>query len=175
MIYVALFFVMVLILIDRLHCLQVSTAVFRFQCRLFEVRDHLREGVIKGEVDPTHWVFQYLDSTLVKTIDTLDTLTFWRVLGIALSRTHTTSVKALQVLDVELEKPYNEYLRKVYGMYNGILFLFLLDRHPVLRTLLIGMFRLAHFGGRIQGWFKRITSITASSSETSTLADFAPA
>jgi hypothetical protein len=142
---------------------------------MFELRDHLREGVINGEVDPSKWVFQYLDSTLVKTIDSLDFLTFWRILGIALAGVSTRRVTALQALDLELEKPCNSYLKKVYGLYNGILILFMFDRHPVLRLFISCVVRLAYVGGRVQNWLQRISSITASSTETSTLTEFAPA
>lgn len=175
MIYTALFLLMVLILIDRIHCLRVSTTVFRYQCRLFEVRDHLREGVVSGQVNPSHWVFQYLDSTIVKTIDTLDRLTLWRVIGLALASPSRRTNKALQALEMELAKDNNQYLRKAYCLYQGLLLLYLFDRHPILGVGGRCLFHLAHFGLFVQKKFQQAASVTASAEETSTLAEFAPA
>lgn len=175
MIYAAVFLLMILFLLDRLHCLRVSTTVFRYQCRLFEVRDHLREGVTGGQVNPSHWVFQYLDSTLVKTIDSLDRLTLWRVVSIALSSSEPGARKALKALDAELSKAGNEYVRKAYSMYQGLLVLYLIDRHPVLGFLGRCVFHIANFGLYVQAKFQQAANITASAHETSTLAEFAPA
>lgn len=171
MIYAILYLLMLLIVIDKLHSLHTSTMVFRYQCRLFSIRDHLREGVTMGTVDSNHWLFQYLDSTIVKTIDALGRINLWRVLGLAFSSSDARTMKALVILEAELDKPKHEYVKKVYYLYQGYLLLYLLDRHPVLKFL----FSLVRLGHYIESKFQRAGSIAASVSETSTLSEFAPA
>lgn len=175
MIYSALFLVMILVAFDRLHCLRVSTLVFTYQTRLFEIRDHLREGVANGKVSPNYWVFQYLDSTIVKTIDHLDRLTIWRVIGLALAEPGARRAPAIEILQRELSQDKNQYVQRVYRLYQGLLILFLLERHPVLRLAIKGLFGVAFVSLYLQRKFQRAASITASASETSTLAEFVPA
>ena len=110
MLYAAIFLLLILIVLDRLRCLLVSTLVFRYQCQLFEIRDHLREGVVTGEVDSSYWVFQYLDSTIVRTIDALDRLTIWRIVSHALTDRDASVMRASAYLERELSKPESQYL-----------------------------------------------------------------
>lgn len=175
MIYAALYLLMLLVVLDRAHSLRLSTDVFRYQCRLFEIRDHLREGAVKGDVDSSHWVFHYLDSTIVKTIDSLGCLTLWRIIGLALSGVDISTIRAQEVLEVELSKPGNEYVRKVYVMYNSMITLYLIERSVTVKTLLRCLLGLVDLREHAQRQFKRIVSITATAPETSTLAEFVPA
>jgi hypothetical protein len=175
MIYAALYLLVLLFVLDRSHSLFVTTKVFRSQCRLFEIRDHLREGVMNGEVDPAHWVFQYLDSTIVKTIDALGRLTIWRLVGVALADRDEKTLKALTLLYDEMNKPGNEYVRRVYVMYQAVLTIHLIDRSATMKTAIKCLLGLADLRSYVGKQFQKVARITAAASETSTLDEFAPA
>jgi hypothetical protein len=175
MIYAAIYLLLLLVVLDRVHSLSLSTDVFRYQCRLFEIRDNLREGVVNGSVDPSHWVFHYLDSTIVKTIDSLGSLTLWRIIGLALSGVDSTTIRAQEALTVELDKSGNEYVKKVYTMYNSMVTLYLIERSVAIKTILRCLLGVVDLREHAQRQVRKIVCITTTAAETSTLAEFAPA
>lgn len=174
MIYAALYIILLAVVLDRTRALAISTKVFRSQRRLLQIREHLREGAIKGEVDPRHWVYNVLDGTITKTSGALEGLTLWRLLGHHLA-VNRGSHAAWAMLERELGKPGNEYFRRVYVMYQAVLTIHLIDRSPIIRVIikcLLGLSRLRVF---IAEQYKKVGMFAASAPETSTLSEFAPA
>lgn len=138
MLYTILLTLLLIYSLDRLHSSRVENQVLRFQYRLYEIRDHLREAAMKGEVDCQNWVFQYLDSSIAKTIDILPQVSLWQ--GLALWYTYRNDPKtqaAVEHLDKALKKPENKFLGKIYHLYAGILILYLWERHFVYSFTLV--------------------------------------
>ncbi|HEX3557086.1 MAG TPA: hypothetical protein VIA62_28000 [Thermoanaerobaculia bacterium] len=134
MLYLVLSSLLIAHLLDRLHSLRISDKAVRHQYRLYEIRDHLREAAINGDVDPENWVFQYLDGSIVKTIDRLPGINLWQGLALWFAyRRDTAVVKAHHQLERELAKPGNEILRRVHALYAATIMLYLMDRHLLFR------------------------------------------
>src|SRR5881227_3473474 len=85
MIYLLMSALLVAYLLDRLHALRISGKVIRHRYRLYEIRDSLREAAMTGRVDPHHWIFQYLDSSIAKTIGQFPGISLWQSLSVWLT------------------------------------------------------------------------------------------
>lgn len=137
MAYFWLFALLGLIFLDRLRRMRVDTIVRQHQFTLYALRDELREAAMRGEVDPKNWVFQYLDSSIVKTISYLKNINLWRLLFVALTyrRDHRFLI-AREHLQRALDKPSNKYLADIHDKYAYTLGFFLISRHPSLKVFM---------------------------------------
>lgn len=87
-----------------------------------------------GRVDPRHWIFQYLDSSIAKTIDQLPGISLWQSLGVWLTYRRDSRVEAAaQQLNRELQKEENTFYGKVYVLYGATIITYLMDRHILFR------------------------------------------
>ena len=135
MVYFWLFALLGVIFIDRLRKMRVDTIVRQHQFVLYALRDELREAVMRREVDPRNWVFQYLDSSIAKTIHYLGKVNLWRLLSIGMTyRRDPKFLLARQHLQRELKKPSNKFLTNVHNKYAHTLGNFLISRHPSLKV-----------------------------------------
>lgn len=133
----AVLIVVAAILVDRLHRYAVQTVVCEHKFRLYALRDDLREAAMGGQVDPTSWVFTYLDSSLGRSINALGRVTLWHVIlfGPMASRDGSMAAARAQ-LSAELRKPTNTLFAKVHDLYGRSLIEFLRNRH---RSLLLAV------------------------------------
>lgn len=74
MAYLVLIVLVASITVDRLHRTHIQNRTLASKYRLFEIRDYLRESASRGEVNPKNWVFQFLDSSISKTISRINDL-----------------------------------------------------------------------------------------------------
>jgi hypothetical protein len=121
------------IFFDYIVRIHTSTIVRRHQFRLYAVRDELRAAAIRGEIDPRNWVYQYLDSSIAKTITHLGRVTIWLLLSTYLRARKSQYQAAHQQLVRELEKPQHSVLKQFQKRYEWELLRFLLERHLSLR------------------------------------------
>lgn len=134
MIYLLMSVVLVAYLLDCLHALRISDKATRHRYRLYEIRDALREAAITGRINPRSWVFQYLDSSIAKTIDQLPRISLWQSLGVWLTYRKDLRVEeAAESLNRELQKEENDFYRQVYVLYGATIITHLMDRHLVFR------------------------------------------
>lgn len=132
MLYVWILLILALFYCDRLRRLNVDNKTLKCRYKLYALRDSLRYRVITGEIKSNYWVFEYLDSSITKTISKLDDVTAWH--GVFLYLAHRKDPdfdRAKTYLDRELEKPENRSLRRVHRRYCGVLSKYLMRRHPV--------------------------------------------
>ena len=131
------------ILANHIGRIRASTLIRKHQFRLYALRDGLREAAICGQVNPNNWVYQYLDSSVAKTITYLDRLTIWVVLLTFRRAGAEAQLQAAhQHLMRALEKPANAVLKQFHIRYQRELIRFLLERHLPLRFVVGGAFRL---------------------------------
>jgi len=134
MLYLLISVLLVAYLLDCLHALRISDKAIRHRYRLYEIRDSLREAAMIGRVDPHHWVFQYLDSSIAKTIDQLPRISLWQSLGVWLTYRRDDRVEAAaQQLNRELQKEENTFYGKIYVLYGATIITYLMDRHILFR------------------------------------------
>lgn len=142
MLYLILSILLVACLLDCLRLLRISDKAVRHQYRLYEIRDYLREAAMTGQVDPRDWVFQYLDSSIAKTIDQLSGISLWQSLGLWLVYGRDVRVAAAsRNLALELSKEENGLYRDVYTLYGATITTYLMDRHLLFRLLMLNVLR----------------------------------
>jgi hypothetical protein len=152
MIYLLMSVVLVAYLLDCLHALRISDKAIRHRYRLYELRDALREAAITGRINPRSWVFQYLDSSISKTIDQLPRISLWQSLGVWLTYRRDPRVEeAAESLNEELQREENNFYRQMYVLYGAMIITYLMDRHIVLRLALRnGVQRSLQAAARVQ-------------------------
>src|SRR5690349_3085699 len=96
MVFFWIVFFFLLVRLYKAQRLSIETTVQEHQYRLYSLRDKLRQFAIDGKLDPKHWVFSYLDSSLTKTVDTLPIITVWWVLFIPGSYQREENFKTAQ-------------------------------------------------------------------------------
>jgi hypothetical protein len=151
--------------------------VCRHQHRLFELRDKLRERAMENPAIARNWVFQYLDSTIARSIFLLPELSIWHALALMIAHRRDRGLDRLKrQLDFEYDKPHNKIFKQIETELVGILGEFLVSRHILLvvvsTSALWGPVKLAGFLKRLE---KRSLELVVESPETSTLSEFAPA
>jgi|HubBroStandDraft_6_1064221.scaffolds.fasta_scaffold52555_7 hypothetical protein len=174
-----IFALVVVALLDRVHADLDTANAEKHAFRLYALRDELRAAVIDGRVRSSNWVFQYLDSSIAKTIAALPSFTIWSLLYIAVTYRGDRRIKrAAAHLARELEKPENACLADLHTRHIDILGEFLLARHFVLRLVvasLEGLLESIRAGQRLLRLWQRALELSTETPETSTLADFTAA
>jgi hypothetical protein len=140
--------------------------------KLFALRDKLRNAAIAGEVPENKW-FEYLDTTITKSIDMLPGLTVWEVAGLfAAYRQDESVLRAQTALFQALGQDENKHLAHIYAelvvRIGEVLFL----RHLGTRYLMSGVVFVAR---RAQGLKKKFAQIVTVAPETSTLTQYTEA
>lgn len=157
-------------LLDRVHRGIGEDRVERHRFHLYAIRDELREAAMRGDERPSNWVFEYLDSSIAKTIGVLPTLSIWSLLFVVLSRHDDQRVRrAVQHLERELEKPSNTFLRSIHDKYIEAVGSMLIERHASARAIVSGF----QAGGQALRWWQEVVELSTEAPETSTLQEFA--
>lgn len=151
-----------------------ESLALKYQYALFAMRDDLREQAMKDPKIAANWVFQYLDSTIAKSISLLPSLSIWQLLGLFLTHRNDQSVEKLRAkLEFEYEKPQNRQLKAVEEKLMEAIGEYLVDRHILALVLSVSalVLPLALVQG-IQRVRRRSLELVVESPETSTLGDF---
>jgi hypothetical protein len=146
----------------------------QYQYALFAVRDDLREQAMRDPKVAMNWVFQYLDSTIAKSISLLPALSIWQILGLFMTHRNDASVEKLRVrLEHEYEKPQNQEFKKVEERLIDTIGEFLIGRHILALVLSVSALVLPFAVVQtIQRIRRRSLELVVESPETSTLSDF---
>ena len=170
----ALFLFFAAVLLDRLFRFKTASIVLKHQFRLYALRDSLRESAMHGKVKPSNWVFQYLDSSIAKSIRVLPHLSLWRVM--VMMFIHRPNKERLRVaqehLHRELKKPENQELMKIYLHYMAEFGFFLFTRHSTISTPGRSIFRAIKAGQYLKAQWRKAKEFLTEAPETSTLPEF---
>jgi hypothetical protein len=163
--------------LESLRRKRQEVLVLEYKYRFFALRDELREYAADDPVLAQNWVFQYLDSTLAKTIKTLPLISIWYVLGLWLTHRNDTRIeRARKSLDREYLKVKNQELKKAEEKCIEALSQFMLSRHILLVVISASALVLpAAITVAMREIKKRSLELVVESPETSTLEIFAPA
>jgi hypothetical protein len=150
--------------------------VLEYQYKFFALRDELREYAMEDPKVGQNWVFQYLDSTMARTIKVLPKISIWYVLGLWLTyRKDRRIERAQNHLVREYKKPKNQKHKELEEKCMATLANFMLSRHiglVILSALVIVL--PAAVGAGIRQIKRRSLELVVESPETSTLLTFAP-
>ena len=112
-----------------------------YRYRLFALRDHLRESAIDGKLDKDSWVFDYLDTSITKTINLLPRLTVW-VFALVFNRNRDKPdfKKVKEILIEELRKPENRNMKLIHKGFIVTLDSYLKERHKFFCIEVLNLF-----------------------------------
>ncbi len=172
---IALAFLLILFL-ETVRRERKEAVVLEFKFRLFALRDELREHAIENPEVARKWVFQYLDSTIAKSIKLLPRISVWYLLGLWLTHKNDPSLDRMRGhLEQELLKPENQGSKKIEERLIGTLGQFIVARHILMLMMSAGAIILPVALARGMSEMKRRSlELIVESPETSTLQRFAP-
>ncbi|MCG8606200.1 hypothetical protein MJD09_14590 [bacterium] len=157
----------------RLEAIQLN-----YRYKLFALRDKLRLYAIDSGVHKETWAFNYLDTSISKTIAALPRLSIWMVAYILL--TYRIEPQHNQLLANELSKDENIKLRAIHNKFAITIGSFLVDRHRVLTAstrMLVWLLETAKADAWVNYLKKMWTSVRkriTESSQVSTLQQTCP-
>ncbi len=176
MVFFWLFMLLAMIAFDRLIRLHIRTIVLTYQFELYALRDKLREAAMSQEINSSNWVFEYLDSSIAKTIDVLEGITIWRIFFTpVVLRKQEKFLRARMHLQRELSKPKNKCLASIHKEYTETVGLFVIDRHPLLKSIAIKCLQAFFVGKYTRKLWRKGLELQTEAPETSTLLEYAPA
>jgi hypothetical protein len=130
MLYLMLSSLIMLALLDRaLRGSRVRLMKLDLEFELFALRDELRNAMLAGQIAQRNW-FDYMDTTLTRTIDQIDNINPWLAVGYFWShRDDPYLQRANEELKAGLRR--NTKIDVVYKKYVSSLMHFLESRHPI--------------------------------------------
>lgn len=112
---------------------RMQTLVLVHQHRLFALRDELRGHAMERPALVRNWVFQYLDSTITRSIGLLPKMSVWHMLAAYLALRHNPRLTSLEKhLEMAYAKPENDELKKVHEKLSETISKFVFSRHFLL-------------------------------------------
>lgn len=132
MLFIILGSLVLLVLLDRtVRGGRVRLAELDLRFGLFEIRDVLRDAAINEEISYSKW-FDYMDTTLTRTLDTVEAVNPWMAAGYAFTHRNDPNVQeGLKELQEALRRPENRKIARVHAMYTECVVKFLKRRFPV--------------------------------------------
>jgi len=167
---------LMLIGIEAVRYQRQASLVAEYRYRLFQLRDKLREIVVRDPVARRSWVFAYLDSTTAKAISILPKVSVWRLLALACVYRDDEGYQILSTnLERELAKPQFSDLRKCEKELTAILFDFLVARHRTLHASIeLVDWAITPAQKAVDDMRRRSLDVAIKSPEMSTLAEHEP-
>lgn len=132
MLYLILTTFIMLALLDRtMRGGRVRLLRLDLEFKLFALRDELRNHLIREEIPYSNW-FDYMDTTLTRTIGRMDKVNPWLAVGLlCIHRNDTELFCAYEKLRDALRHPENRKIERVYDSYTNAVGEFLKRRYPI--------------------------------------------
>ena len=143
MLFVVLGCLALLALLDRtVRAGRVRLAELDFRFGLFEIRDVSRDAAINEEI-PYSNLFDYMDTTLTRTLDSVEVINPWMALGYSFIHRNDPGVKAgRREFKKTLQRHENRKIARVYALYTECMGKFLKARYPISLPLAAMIFAL---------------------------------
>ena len=84
---------------------RIDILVMRGRQKLFSIRDLLRDGVIIDGPTKNNWMFDFSDTTLTRSADTLQHFTAYRIIGFTVTAADGEQHNAVNFFKREIELP----------------------------------------------------------------------
>ena len=173
MIIYIIFLIWFLFVLESFRKRRIEALFLDYKYRLYALRDELRELVLKGEIKNRNWVFLYLDSSIVRTINYIHKLNIYQGLFLFfMHREDNRVIRAREQLLTELQKPCNLELKRIHEKYGKILGCFMFERHRALSNFALITFVISYITKK--KWEEFLETITELP-ETSTITHVSPA
>src|SRR5437660_9636890 len=180
MLYLILSSLIMLALLDRaLRGGRIRLLKLDLEFKLFALRDELRNAAIIEEI-PYNSLFDYMDTTLTRTIGTIDKVNPWLAVGlICIHRNNPTLYVAYRQLKEALSQTRNHKIADVYQRYLDCLAQFLKSRYKLswpLAAIIFGMVsKEKRQHDSIEQEERELAPIFSIAPETSTLSEYSRA
>lgn len=176
MLFVILGCLVLLALLDRtVRGGRIRLAELDFRFGLFEIRDVLRDAAIDEEISYSKW-FDYMDTTLTRTLDAVEAVNPWMAVGYAFTHRNDPAVKqGRRELEEALRRPENKKIARVYAMYTECISKFLKARFPASWPLAAIIFAITDRQQRsdsVQEEERKLAPVFSFSPETSTFSEY---
>jgi hypothetical protein len=176
MLFIILGSLVLLALLDRtVRGGRIRLAELDFRFGLFEIRDVLRDAAINEEISYSKW-FDYMDTTLTRTLDAVQAVNPWMAAGYGLIHRNDRDVKVgLRELEEALARPENKKIARVYAMYTECLNRYLKARFPVslpLAAMVSVIIDRDQRGHSVQEEERKLAPVFSVSPETSTFSEY---
>ena len=171
MLYVLISVLIMAALLDRsLRRGRVEVLLLEMRFRLFALRDELRLGVIEGTMPNNNW-FEYLDTSITKTIDLLPTITIWEAVCLVWRYKDREEIQSAQhALIQAFAEETNKPLAAIYTKFVVCIIEILVRRHVGIRY---GMTGVAKVVVSARGLKEKAARIITVAPETSTYYQYA--
>jgi len=127
---------LIIILYWRARNLYYRRLTLEYRFKLYKLRDKLRWLAINEKIDKNNWVFDYMDTSISKTISIMDNMNLVFLLVIAIkNRNRKELVEFNKSVNVVVDK--NKYLSEIFFEYGNLNIEFLMKKHYWI-TLIIG-------------------------------------
>lgn len=176
MLFVIVGCLVLLALLDRtVRGGRIRLAEMDFRFGLFHIRDVLRDAAINEEISYSKW-FDYMDTTLTRTLDSIDAVNPWMAVGYAFTHRNDLAVKdGLRDLQEALRQPENRKIARVYAMYTECLSSFLKARFPAswpLAAITFAIITKERNSDSVQEEERKLAPVFSVSPETSTFSEY---
>jgi hypothetical protein len=176
MLFVILGCLVLLALLDRtVRGGRIRLAELDLRFGLFEIRDVLRDAAINEEISYSKW-FDYMDTTLTRTLDSVEAVNPWMAVGYTLIHRNDPAVKdGLQELKEVLRRPENRKIARVYAMYTECISKYLKARFPVswpLAAIIFAITDREESSDSVQEEERKLAPVFSVSPETSTFSEY---
>jgi len=176
MLFIIIGSIVLLALLDRtIRGGRIRLAELDFKFGLFEIRDVLRDAAIDAEIPYSPW-FDYMDTTLTRTIDSLKAVNPWMAVGYALThRNNPAAQNGQRELQEVLRRAENKKLARVYAMYTECIGKFLKARFPVswpLAAIIFSVLIKEQNHKSVQEEEQKLAPVFSFSADTSTFSEY---
>jgi len=138
MLIIFITFLLFLFLLEKTYKAHIETTILTYKYRFYALRDELRENVMNGNVKMSDWVFDYLDSSIAKTIGYLNEISLYKLAIIYLIHRHDPKLeRAIKHLERELDKPKKAVLKNIHKKFTNEVSEYLLRKHWEIKPLTI--------------------------------------
>lgn len=108
----------------------------KYKYKFFALRDKLRQSVIDGRIDKNDWVFDYIDTSISRTVSELDNLNLYSSVMLMKYHKNDAFIKAFRIqLQESLKR--NHVLTALFEEYGSISSAYIIEKHILLKLLLI--------------------------------------
>lgn len=102
--------------------------ITKHRYKLYAVRDGLRRVVIEGQAKKDSWIFNYLDSSISKSIQYLDCLNLYTLISLAYKLRNSDEFKEFDI-QIKENLANENYFQEYYDEYNSIMTSFIRSKH----------------------------------------------
>lgn len=105
-----------------------------FQLDLYRLRDRLRTEAIEGKIKANDWFFDYMDSSICKTIEEVSSLNIFSIILLYLkNRKNERIISFRRKVNESLNK--NQDAKKLYAEYGLITLNYIIKKHYIIKII----------------------------------------